>query len=50
MNKVTSLLAGAVLAGTAAMTPVQDADAFFGSGWGGGPWGWGGGPWGWGGP
>ncbi len=58
MKKLASLIAGAVLASSAAMVPVDEAEAFWGSGWGGGPWGWGGypcyggwggGPWGWGG-
>ncbi len=45
MKKVASLITGAVLASSVAMVPVDDADAFWGSGWGGGPW-YGGGPWG----
>jgi hypothetical protein len=50
MKKLSYMLSVALLAGTAALTPTQDAQAWWGNGWGGGPWGWGGGgPWGWGG-
>jgi hypothetical protein len=49
MKKVYSMVAAAALAGSAAMVPTQDAQAWWGNGWGGGPW-YGGGPYGWGGP
>jgi hypothetical protein len=48
MKTMKRFLVVGLLAGTAALAPMQDADAWWGSGWGGGPW-YGGGPWGWGG-